>query len=86
MHRYKRILCFVGGSDPQPGLTEAAELAARSGAALTLLDVLPESTEGPWLTVPGRPDLERLVVTSRLHDLRELAAPIEAGASRWELK
>ncbi len=78
MHRFKRILCFVGGSDPSPGLTAAADLAERNGAALTLLDVLPESTEGPWLTVPGKPELERLVVTSRARDLEEMAAAVEA--------
>lgn len=78
MHRFKKILCFAGGLDPQPGLDRAAELAARNGAALKLLDVLPQSTEGPWLTVAGKPDLERLVVASRLHELQELAAPIEA--------
>lgn len=83
MHRFKNILCYVGGpSDPQPGLTEATELAVRNGATLTVLDVLPESTEGPWLTVPGKPDLEQLVVTSRLRDLEELTAPIAARGVR----
>lgn len=79
MHRFKKILCYVGGpGDPQPGLTKATELAVGNGAALMVLDVLPESTEGPWLTVPGKPDLEQLVVSSRLQDLEEMAAPIAA--------
>ena len=79
MQRFKKILCYVGGpADPQPSLTESVELAARNGASLTLLDVLPESTEGPWLTVPGKTDLEKLVTASRTHDLQELAASIEA--------
>lgn len=65
MERFKKILCYVGSpADPCPGLDEATELAVRNGAALMVVDVLPESTEGPWLTVPGKPELERLVVTS----------------------
>ncbi len=79
MHRFKKIICYVGGpGDPQPGLTEATELAVRNGAALTVLDVLSESTEGPWLTVPGKPDLEQLVVSSRLHDLEDIECSILA--------
>ena len=75
MKRFKNILCYVGGpADPAFGLTRATELAERNGAELTLIDVLPESTEGPWLTLPGKPELEELVVTSRIHDLDEMAA------------
>ena len=44
--------------------------------SLTLMDILPQSTEGPWLTVPGKPDLEELVVTSRTRDLDELAMEV----------
>ena len=74
MKRFKKILCYVGGpADPTPGIECAAELAQRNGATLTLIDVLPQSTESPWLTVPGKPELEELVVTSRIGELEELA-------------
>jgi len=77
MKRFKKILCYVGGpADPSPGLESAAELAEGNKAHLTMIDVLPESTEGPWLTVPGKPKLEEMVVTSRIHDLEEMAAPL----------
>ena len=63
-----------------PAIESAVELAEHNNARLTLVDVLPESTEGPWLTVPGKPDLEKLVVTSRLQDLEEMATqPRERG-------
>ena len=75
MKRFKRILCYVGGpADPMVGLTQAADLAERNGARLTLIDVLPESTEGPWLTVARKPELEELVVRSRIVDLEEMAS------------
>ena len=77
MKRFKRILCYVGGpADPSPGLESAADLAETNKAHLTLIDVLPESTESPWLTVPGKPKLEEMVVTSRIQDLEEMAAPL----------
>jgi len=77
MKRFKKILCYVGGpADPSFGLNRAAALAERSGARLTLMDVLPESTEGPYLTVPGKPELEQLVITSRIQDLEEMAAEL----------
>ena len=77
MKRFKKILCYVGGEeDPSPAIDNAADLAERNKAALTLIDVLPESTEGPWLTVPGKPELEQLIVTSRTQDLEEMAMPL----------
>jgi nucleotide-binding universal stress UspA family protein len=83
MKRFKRILCYVGGpADPTPGLTQAVELAERNGARLTLIDVLPESTEGPWLTVPGKSELEEIVVTSRIQDLEDLATDPRARGVR----
>lgn len=78
MKHFQKILYYVGGSsNHQPGLEEAAELAKRNGGELTLFDVLPESTEGPWLTLPGKGDLERLVVAARVQDLEEMAAPLQ---------
>lgn len=77
MKRFKKILCYVGGSaDPSAGLNSAAELAERNSAELTLMDVLPESTEGPWLTLRGKPELEEMVVTSRVQDLAEMEADL----------
>ena len=77
MKRFKKILCFVGGSaDPCPGLKSAADLAERNEARLTLIDVLPEATESAWLTVPGKPELEEMLVTSRVHDLEEMAVEL----------
>ena len=77
MKRFKWILCFVGEqTDPSPALEAAAELAEHNQARLKLVDVLPLSTEGPWLTVEGQPDLEGQVLTSRTLDLEELASPI----------
>jgi len=77
MERFKKILCYVGGqADPSPAIENAAGLAERNKAALTLVDVLPASTEGPWLTVPGKPELEQLIVTSRTQDLEEMATPL----------
>jgi universal stress protein E len=77
MRRFKNILCFVGGEvDPSPALEAAAELSEHNSARLTLVDVLSESTEGPWLTVPGQPELEKMVLTSRAQDLEEMAAPL----------
>ena len=77
MKRFKKILCYVGGpADSSPGLDRAAELAELNGARLTLIDVLPQSTEGPWLIVPGKPELEKMVVTFRIQDLEEMAARI----------
>ena len=77
MKRFKKILCYVGGpADPSAGLDRAADLAAMNSAQLTLIDVLPESTEGPWLVVPGKPELEKMVVTFRIQDLEEMAARI----------
>lgn len=78
MKRFENILCYVGGETPQPGIHEAARLAEGNGAKLTLIDVLPESTEGPWLTLPSKPNLEQLVVAARVADLEEMAAPLEA--------
>lgn len=87
MKRFKKILCFVGGrADPSPALDVAADLARRNAARLTLVDVLPESTEGPWLTVPGRPELEKVVVTSRLQDLEEMAARLGASGAHAEVE
>lgn len=78
MQRFKNILCYVGGpADPKPGLDRAVELAARNEGKLTIIDVLPESTEGPWLTVSGQSDLEEMVVASRVQDLEEMVAPIQ---------
>ena len=77
MKRFKKILCYVGGSaDPSAGLKSAADLAERNEARLTLIDVLPESTESAWLTVPGQPELEELLVTSRLSELEEMAGEL----------
>lgn len=76
MQRFKNILCFVGGQvEPTPALEAAADLAEHNNARLTLVDVLPESTEGPWLTVPGQPELEMMVLTSRTQELEEMATP-----------
>lgn len=72
MKRFQKILCYVGGpADPSPGLERATELAERNAARLTLVDVLAESS--PWLPVPGKSQLERLLVTSRIEDLEEMA-------------
>ena len=77
MQRFNNIQCFVGGEvNPAPALDAAAELAEHNRARLTLVDVLPESTEGPWLTVPGQPELEKMVLTSRAQDLEEMATPL----------
>ena len=77
MKRFQKILYYVGGSsDQEQGLVEAARLARRNDAELTLLAVLPGSTGGPWLMLPGKAELEQLVVTTRLQDLEEMAAPI----------
>jgi nucleotide-binding universal stress UspA family protein len=77
MKRFKKILCYVGGpTDSSPGLEKAADLAERNQAGLTLMDVLPESTESAWLTVPGKPELEEMVITSRVHDLEEMAEKV----------
>ncbi len=78
MNHYKKILYFVGDpSDPQPGLAEAEELARRNDAELTLLDVLPASSGGLQLTLPGKTDLEGLMVETRMSSLEEMLAPIE---------
>lgn len=83
MKRFKKILCYVGGeTDPTPGLDSAAGLAERNGAQLTLMDVLPESTESAWLTVPGKPELEEMVVTSRIHDLEQMGADLRQRGIR----
>lgn len=77
MKRFKRILCYVGGpADPSSGLDSAAELAERNDAHLTVMDVLTESTESAWLTLPGKVELEEKVVSSRIQDLEEVAAPL----------
>ncbi|MGB5161173.1 MAG: universal stress protein [Thermoanaerobaculia bacterium] len=79
MKRFKKILCYVGGpADPSSGLESAADLAERNDAHLTLMDVLPESTESAWLTIPGKPELEEMVVTSRIQDLEEMAAGLRS--------
>jgi nucleotide-binding universal stress UspA family protein len=77
MRRFKNILCYVGGeADPSPALAAAANLAEHNSARLTLVDVLPSSTEGPWLTLPGKPELERKVLSARHQDLEEMAEPL----------
>jgi len=77
MKSFKKIMCYVGGPvDPTPGLNRATDLAVSNDARLTLIDVLPESTESAWLTVPGKPELEELVVTSRAHELEEMATDL----------
>ena len=83
MNRYKKILYFVGDpSDPQAGLAEAEELARRNDAELTLLDVLHASSGRLRLTLPGKADLEELVVTTRRKALEEMVAPIEGNGVR----
>lgn len=83
MNRFKKILYFVGDpSDPQPGLTEAKELARRNHAELTLLDVLPASSGGLRLSLPGKADLEKLVAATRMKALEEMVAPIEGNGFR----
>jgi len=87
MKRFKKILCYVGGpADPSPAVDAAAELAEHNDARLTLVDVLPSSTEGPWLTVPGRPELENLVISSRLEDLQEMAEPLRNRGLKVEIE
>lgn len=83
MERFKKILCYVGGqADPAPAIANAAGLAERNKAALTLVDALPESTEGPWLTIPGKPELEQLIVASRTQELEEMAMPLRERGLR----
>lgn len=85
MRRFKNILCYVGGqADPSAGLESAADLAERNDARVTLIDVLPESTESAWLTLPGKPELEELVVTSRLVELEEMAAELRERGLRTD--
>lgn len=85
MERFKKILCYVGGSaDPAPGLNEAVALAKSNNAQLTLIDVLPESTKAPWPTLAAKPDLEKVLVSSRTQDLVEMAA--EARRSGLQVK
>lgn len=77
MERFKKILVYTGGeADPAPGLQEAADLAIANGAALKLIDVLPETTEGPWVAVEGRPELEQIAISYRNQDLEEMTAPL----------
>ena len=86
MKRFKNILCYVGGSaDHTPGLERAAELARRNSARLTLIDVLAESTEGPWLIIPGKADLEKMVVSSRLQDLEDMASVLRQDGLEVDL-
>jgi universal stress protein E len=86
MKRFKKILCYVGGpADPSPGLNKAVDLAERNGASLTLMDVLPESTEGPWLIVPGKPELEEMVVTSRIQELEDIALNLRERALQVDI-
>jgi nucleotide-binding universal stress UspA family protein len=77
MKRFRKILCYMGSeSDPSPGLESAFELAARNNATLTLIDVLPESRPGPWLASPGLPELDRMVVGSRIEELDAAASKL----------
>lgn len=79
MKRFKNILLYAGGDvSPQPAIERAAELATANGARLTLVDVLPEEPAGPWMAVPGRAELERVLITARREELEELAAPLRA--------
>jgi len=77
MDRFKKILCYVGGSvDPQPALERAVDLARTNGAILTLIDVLPEIWDGPWFVVPGEERLDQLLTLERQRDLAALAADL----------
>jgi len=85
MRRFKKILCYVGGeADPSPALEAATDLAKHNSARITLVDVLPPSTEGPWLTLPGTPELEKKVLSARLQDLEEIAAPLKESGVQVE--
>ena len=76
MKRFKNILLYAGGEvSPQPALDRGVALAQKNEARLTLVDVLPEEAAGPWMTLPGRADLERMLVVARREELEELAAP-----------
>lgn len=79
MKRFKKILLYVGGEvTPEPAMERAVALARTNGARLTLADVLPESP-GPWLTVPGQPDVESMLVATRRDELEEMAAAVGEG-------
>lgn len=87
MKRFKKILCYVGGAaDPSPGLQKAADLAEQNQAELTLIDILLESTEGPWLTLPGELDLEMTIVAARRQEISEMALPVEERAIAVEIE
>lgn len=75
MKRFRKLLCYVRSSESSsPGLTKAVELATRTGASLTLIDVLPSSTGKPWLSLPGNTTVDQLVIDGRREELAELAA------------
>ena len=79
MKRFKKILLYAGGEvGPEPAMERAVTLAQANGARLTLVDVLPESP-GPWLTVPGQPDVESMLVATRRDELEELTATVGDG-------
>ena len=77
MKRFKNILVYAGGEvSPTAAIERAGEIAKNNKSRLTLVDVLPEEPTGPWMTLPGRADLERMLVVARRDELEELAAPL----------
>lgn len=87
MKRFSNILIYVGGEvSSTPALERGAALAKANGARLTLIDVLPEESAGSWMTLPGRPDLERMLVVSRREELEQLAATLREQAIAVETR
>jgi len=78
MERFKNILLYVSESvDPEPAMRRAVTLAIENEASLTVVDVLPVSSEGPWLILAGRPELVEAAAAAREFELRNLVPPIQ---------
>ena len=76
MKRLRSILLYLSETaSPEAALRRAEALAAANDAALLVVDVLPDS-DGPWLIVPGRPELQKAVAITHLRELRTLVAPL----------
>jgi nucleotide-binding universal stress UspA family protein len=79
MHRFKKLLIFIGGDSAEPAaLARAAELARRDGVALGLVAVVEPF---PWYTrllLPASEEIQGILTGDKGRRLELLATPLRS--------
>ncbi len=87
MERFKKILVALDTRiDDHPIVEEAAEIAQRNDASLTLVDVLPEFTWAARLSLDDPDHVRQLLLNEKQEKLEAIKASLNASGVRVEAK